>query len=613
MIQDIRLHGQVTDTIEYFATVSGHDVTHRFFYETGSPNEDVLIRFFSPGNEFIIGREAVSYKGNGGSFCEYMFGVNQPIKDMIKKEVINRLVMYGAIYEPNLDHLYFTEQTSGTETYEEVFLHGSALTNYYFFVHDPSHKEIKKQQEFLLKAIGKKIKHSRAIAQGNDLEILREIFDVLNRPGLVIFLFKMIHTGNRHYYNTYKQFYHESKGINPKEYIVLEKLAKTYQISKYQQERIKIDVVYKHPDNKRLIDEYKDILVEISRNPKMTSSDIARLNRLRTLSVRQNVPMEIFLTLDELFLKGKKIEPIDEPEYLSATREILEGLFLKSHTGDIVVSKEDLTTLLRAKLEALEKRDFSFEGLLLEIGKTCDEHAKSKKDARLLEQFGYIITFFDRCDATYTTLNQIVFMDNVEINEKMLRTIYNNKRIFDGLSVKLFKEIFVDKVLKDRYLTEFGRRKIYALFHGLKEIEEGNLSLLDVVEQITDINHEILLYNMLRQSVKKKSQRQVSNLNDPSVRQQLRRELTEEMIAKRLIVKEIPDHVFQKVVRDFYQESVYLHQILPKMLEDPSSPLRESFLKESGLDRYYVEELENEYFDRHRLDPSILQKIQKNL
>ncbi|MCI0525848.1 MAG: TIGR04442 family protein, partial [Nitrospira sp.] len=116
MIQDIRLHGHVTDTIEYFATVAGQNISHRFFYETDSPNEDVIIRFFAPGSEFIIGKEAITYKGNGGGFCEYMFGINQPLKDMIKKEVVNRLVMYGAIYEPNLDHIYFTNQTAGSET-----------------------------------------------------------------------------------------------------------------------------------------------------------------------------------------------------------------------------------------------------------------------------------------------------------------------------------------------------------------------------------------------------------------------------------------------------------------------------------------------------------------
>jgi uncharacterized protein (TIGR04442 family) len=102
------------------------------------------------------------------------------------------------------------------------------------------------------------------------------------------------------------------------------------------------------------------------------------------------------------------------------------------------------------------------------------------------------------------------------------------------------------------------------------------------------------------------------NLSDALQRENLRKELTQEMVAKRLIVKDIPEQALQKVTRDLYQESVYLQEILPKVLADPPGPLRENFLKESGLDRYYVEELEKDHFDRNRLDSLILQKIQKN-
>jgi uncharacterized protein (TIGR04442 family) len=611
MIQDIRLHGQVTNTIEYFAIVAGQNLSHRFFYEIGSPHEAALIRFFSPGNEFIIGKEGIRFKGNGGGFCEYMFGINQPIKDISKKEVVNRLVMYGAVHEPKRDRICFTERMSGTESYEDIFLFGNALSNYYFFVHLPKHhKKVKEQQEYLLKAMGRTLKHTSAVGQEDDRSIIHEMLNGMKVPQAILFLFRIVNMANRTYYESYKQFYRESRGIDPQHQAALEKLAATHQISKYQQERIKIDVIYKYPDNKRIIDQYKDILIELFKNPDQTSSEIARLNRLRTLSVRQNIPVEIFLNLEKLFLKGKKIERIDEPKYLWETREILEGLFLKSQAEEIVVSKEDLMTLLRAKTEALEKRNFGFEALLLEIGKTCDDHCKAKKDTRILEQFGYIITFFDRCDSTYSSLNQIIFMDNAQITAKMLRTIYNNKKIFDNLSAKLFKEIFVDKVLQDRYLTEFGRRKLYVLFLGLKEIENSNLSLTDVVRQIMEINHEAFIYRTIRESIKNRMQRFPINLTNPLHRATLRKELTEEMVAKRVTSAQIPEYIFQQVFRDLDQETTYLYNILPKMMTDPGSSLREQFLRESSLDRFYVEELEKEHFERKQMDIGTLSRIQ---
>jgi uncharacterized protein (TIGR04442 family) len=84
MIEDIRLHGQVTPMVEYFATIAGRAVGHQFFYEPSPDGRPGTIRFFAAGHELLIGHEGLSYKGNGGSFCRYMFGVNLPLKDLVK-------------------------------------------------------------------------------------------------------------------------------------------------------------------------------------------------------------------------------------------------------------------------------------------------------------------------------------------------------------------------------------------------------------------------------------------------------------------------------------------------------------------------------------------------
>ncbi len=230
-----------------------------------------------------------------------------------------------------------------------------------------------------------------------------------------------------------------------------------------------------------------------------------------------------------------------------------------------------------------------------------------------MEKLGTILTFFDRCDASYNTLNQLVLMDNTEINEKMLRTVYNNKKVFDDLSPKLFKEIFIDKILKDRYLTEFGRRKIYSIFKGLKEIEKNNLSMNDVVANVTTINHEMKVYSMIRQSIKTKIQNMIEKLNHRKTRIELRAELTMELIEGQMIRDEIPDHIFHKVVRDLFQETAYLNEILPQMIENPESSMRENFLKESGMDRFYIEELERDYFDEHQLNEKLLDTFQSTM
>ena len=65
------------------------------------------IRFFSRGNEFTISETGVSYRGTGGSFCEYMFGVEKPLADMEKEDVLNRLIMFGAFMDEQREgHFY---------------------------------------------------------------------------------------------------------------------------------------------------------------------------------------------------------------------------------------------------------------------------------------------------------------------------------------------------------------------------------------------------------------------------------------------------------------------------------------------------------------------------
>ena len=48
MHQEVRLHGHVDNTIEYFATAAARDAYRGYFYETSGHS----LRFFSPGNEF---------------------------------------------------------------------------------------------------------------------------------------------------------------------------------------------------------------------------------------------------------------------------------------------------------------------------------------------------------------------------------------------------------------------------------------------------------------------------------------------------------------------------------------------------------------------------------
>jgi uncharacterized protein (TIGR04442 family) len=159
MHEEIRLHGHVDETIEYFATAAAREAYRGHFYESSGSS----LRFFSPGNEFILRRDGVGHRGNGGSFCEYMFGVDQPLADLAKGDVRNRLVLYGTTYQENGNSLQFTDHTEGNQSYERIFFEGNAVCNYFFFLTGSVPGALQEQQEGILRLLGKLLKRSTAV------------------------------------------------------------------------------------------------------------------------------------------------------------------------------------------------------------------------------------------------------------------------------------------------------------------------------------------------------------------------------------------------------------------------------------------------------------------
>ncbi len=142
-----------------------------------------------------------------------MFGVDLPLKDLLRKDVSNRLVMYGAFYD-NDENITFTNTTAGNESFDHVFLTGNAVSNYFFFVHSSFKKEIKDIQRDILKHIGKQLKRSTTIGVSDDTRLCREIFDAFGDAKGLVFLFRLRNRHNEEYFNTFNKFYAEQKMLS---------------------------------------------------------------------------------------------------------------------------------------------------------------------------------------------------------------------------------------------------------------------------------------------------------------------------------------------------------------------------------------------------------------
>ncbi len=604
MISDLRLHGSLGN-IDFFTFIAGADTSKTYFYEEGPSS----IRFFSRGNEFVITDDGISYHGIGGSFCEYMFGVEKPVKDLEKEDIRNRLIMFGAFLDRQ-ERVVFTNETSGSEPFSRLFLQGHAVVNYHFMVASDFKGDPRRRQQQVLKSVGKFLKRTDLVAEDRDTELLNRFMDELGEARAIVFLFKLIHRWNKQYYDAFRYFYGQERVLTPQAETFLEEVVTRNQIDRYQQERMKIDVMYRHPQNRVVVDEYRDILLNAMHDEEIRQSDQARLNRLRTLSIRNTIPVSLFDTLDELLLKGKKLKEHEEHDYLREARAILENLFFKDPTLKKHIINEDIVRLIWAKHLSYTQNDRGFEQVLLDIGKACDDLARETEDFSVFEEFSSIVTYFDRYDNVQTLLNQLSFMKNIDFREESLRSLIGNRKEFDALDRNLFRKIFIEDLMANKYITAYGRRKVMIVNAGVERVQSGDASLKDVMAELRKVTEEERLYNELNRALKERMRGFFPGLDTPQVRKHLREDIAAEFCEKGVCAK-IPDKLFDKVLFDLRKESVYLNQILPVVIEKGDYSLRDDFLENSGLDRFYVESLEQEYFHEKELDTGLLELLRE--
>jgi len=599
MNTELRLHGHIDESIEFFATAAGTDSSRpQFYQQTGDS-----LRFFAPGNEFILSPQGVSHRGNGGSFCEYMFGVEQPLADLAKTDIRNRLILYGTSYDNN-NRLVFSNKTEGTHSFNRLFLDGHATSNTFFFVHNTNNATLEEQQCQILQWLGKTCKRTQGLSTIEDSQLCAELLTQLPETA-TIYLFRLIHKKHRCYQERFRELYYENHNLGLEALTELDNLAVALEIDRYQQERIRIDVMYQHRDNYRIVDEYKKVLISCRQKGQIDQEANARLTRLKTLSVRQGIPMALFMALDE-FLKTKEMETPREATYIADTRQILQGLLLQEERFETNFDSNDMVILLEAKQLAAKNRDHTFEHLLLETGKICDEKIRDGADLLILENFSYIITFFDRFDSSSQQISQLAFMDGYCLNEEVVRSLLGSREAFEALQRGLFEKLFFTSIEENDYLGRFGRRKTKLLRRGLERIVADQQSISGLVSELEQLNEEERLYLLLLGQAKERIRNSYSRYYTRKEQDELLVEISRELCDKKVFEQDIPRALFEDVVMHIKKEAIYLHNLLPQIVSERDQSLRNDFLTNSGLDRFTIEEIEREYFARHDLDPNAL-------
>ncbi len=610
MITDLRIHGDLGGEKEFYATIRGEGLGHPYFHEAREKDGEDVHRFFFGGHEFSLAPEGLTHSGNGGNFCPYMVGVEEPIEDLIKPDVINRLVLFGAVEgeASKRRSLRFTRTTSGHETWREIFLRGHAVFNYFFFIHIPGERDLIRQQERILRLLGRSLKRFPLSLEIDDSAIAEMLHKLWDRDDAAIFLLRLVNRHHLEFYRTFENLYSQRRFLREEDQSILRDLATRLSIDFYSQERMKMDVLARHPDNRQVVSEYQSALVDIWKRKRMDFEDRARITRLRTVALRRDIPLSLLDALDEKLLPERASLQGKEPEYLVESRAVLETFFLKRRKVGVRLETEDLIRILRAKASALEHRDAAFDSMLIEVGKQCDELGSRTGDTSILEDFGSIITYFDRFDAVYHDINRVAFHEGQDLSEDRLRSLLRNKRVFDGITEGLFRDLFVRPIFKNPYLTQYGRSKLETLVDGLSCVESGDLSVQEMLRTLSALVSEERDFHMAKTIIgnwMKKTGRELR----PDEEENFLRRAREQMLARGLVAPATGLEIFTRALGDLRNEKIYFSSVLPQLVGTGDAAMRREFLASTGIETLRAEEIEKEFARAYQVDEAVLRKI----
>lgn len=600
MIKDIRLHGAVNYEIEFFANLAGDKPLATHFYEVEDTPDGKSISFFLAGNYVALTPGKVKFSGNGGIISEYMFGSRLPLNDLSHKEILNRLLFFGT-YQGE-ERLEFTSNLQGEVSYKDLFVEGNALSNTFFLIKTSWPYSSRRTQEVLLKLLGHYLKRTEFAGIEDDDALSEGILKEISDPNAILLLIRLRHKQNSQFYKFVERHYSRKEVWSEGDDQFITKMADEINVGEYQRKRIAIDILYKSPVNRPLVDEYKDILAGSLAKP-LNNNDIARLNSLRNLAMRHNLPLALFDSLDDL-IPRPKAEEIREKEspYLKEMRSIFEGLFLESRRPRDVIGREEMAKLVRIKHEAQIHRDNGFEHILLDTGRILDEKTAESGDFEAFELFTEIVTYFDRLDNAVAVINQLAFLEGAEITEDKIRSLLGNKKELDILDAELFGELVENPAIVNPYTLRFGKKKVQALVSSLAKIEKGEHTLGHAVAQINAISKAEKAHDSVLSRIREIFSRSYFDLNRASHVNLLKKEVMGAMKKSGGESTAVPEGAFESALRQFVDENEYMTSVFPRVMLEANFGLREEFISEKGIDRSRIEEIEKEYKRVHGVD-----------
>jgi uncharacterized protein (TIGR04442 family) len=270
--------------------------------------------------------------------------------------------------------------------------------------------------------------------------------------------------------------------------------------------------------------------------------------------------------------------------------------------GGIVLSA------LLARKESLENSNQLFEQLMLDIGTYCDEklnvETPAGKAAR--KNFMELISLLQRVEQAAECINRMVFFargipDSDTLN--MLLRIWNE---LNSISPGLFRELLLENILVSDLPGRMGRKRVTHLLEGLESLTRGTGSIQDIQQRLERVEREERILVRIVTTIQDTIGSHYGWVAGEGERETIKRIVSIELRHQRLLKGDIPDNLFDLGLKLAKSSLMYMNTLLPIIVAHGDDGLREEFIRDSGLDRLLVEELEEFWCSRENIPHSRL-------
>lgn len=279
---------------------------------------------------------------------------------------------------------------------------------------------------------------------------------------------------------------------------------------------------------------------------------------------------------------------------LEQTRQALAAYFMFSTAEGSDLPDTVILSILLAKKEAIKKNDQRFERLMLDVGKYCDERLDDANAAGKTgrKNFHRLVDILHRMEEASERIEKMVFFARGIPDIYTMNLLSASWNELNAIKPGLFRELLFDDLLTSDLPGRMGRKRLTNLLDGLESLSLGSGTIQDIQRRLERVEREERILVSVVTSIQEAIGNRYGWLAGDGERDTIKRIVSIELRHKRLLTGDIPDNLFDVGLRLAKSSLMYMNTLLPIIVSQGDAGLREEFIRDSGLDRLLVEELE---------------------